>query len=79
MVSSEYYNCQRLPLCLYLLGVVRKKKNRENNSRKLMPNKNMSCKKKKKKKKKYKIWVQKWVQKMKIENEYKPNTNQTDS
>ena len=75
MVSSEYDNCQRLPLCLYLLGVVRKKKIRENNSRKLMPNKNMRWKKKIE----YKIWVQKWVQKMKIENEYKPNTNQTDS
>ena len=48
MVSSGYDNCQRLPLCLYPLGIVRKKKIRENNSRKLMPNKNISWKKKKK-------------------------------
>ena len=74
MVSSGYDNCQRLPLCLYPLGVV-KKKIRENNSRKLMPNKNMCWKQKNE----YKIWVQKWVQKMKIKNEYKPNTNQTNS
>ena len=38
MVSSWYDYCQRLPLCLYPLGV-RKKKFRENNSRKLVPNK----------------------------------------
>ena len=29
MVSSEYDNCQRLPLCLYRSGVVRKKKIRK--------------------------------------------------
>ena len=52
MVSSEYDNYHRLPLCLYPLGVVKKKKIKENNSKKLMPNKYEL-----ETKNEYKIWV----------------------